>query len=130
MNLSQAFQAVGSEVVPTSAVALVLLGGLYLFYEWLLPKPYTGIPHDKKAARKLLGDGPEMIREVGLTREVHIWLLKKVNEIQEPLCQVLNVYPNPFGLVKYMQANGSRYSFSLSLSHGLFSPTRSRRRIS
>ncbi|OAL00812.1 cytochrome P450, partial [Phaeosphaeriaceae sp. SRC1lsM3a] len=65
----------------------------YLFYEWLLPKPYPGIPYDKQAARRLLGDGPEMIREVGLTREVHIWLLKKVNEIQEPLCQQVFVQP-------------------------------------
>ncbi|KAH7372015.1 cytochrome P450 [Pyrenochaeta sp. MPI-SDFR-AT-0127] len=61
---------------------------LYLFYEWMLPKPYPGIPYDSKAARRLLGDCPEMLREVGLTREIHIWLLKKVTELQEPLCQV------------------------------------------
>ncbi|KAF1999193.1 cytochrome P450 [Amniculicola lignicola CBS 123094] len=70
------------------SAALVLFGMLYLFYEWMLPKPYPGIPYDQKAARRLLGDGPEMLREVGLTREVHIWLLKKVTELQEPLCQV------------------------------------------
>jgi hypothetical protein len=88
MSVSEAIQGIGSELVPTSAAALALLGILYLFYEWMLPKPYPGIPYDQKAARRLLGDGPEMLREVGHTREVHIWLLKKVTELQEPLCQV------------------------------------------
>lgn len=97
MNLSDAVQGVGTELMPTSATALALFGLLYLLYEWLLPKPYPGIPYDPKSARKLLGDAPEMIREVGLTREVHAWLLKKVTELQEPLCQIfVQPFSKPF----------------------------------
>lgn len=88
MHLSEVVQGVGTELIPTSAAALAFLGLLYLLYEWLLPQPYAGIPYDPKSARKLLGDAPEMLREVGLTREVHVWLVKKVIELQEPLCQV------------------------------------------
>lgn len=88
MYLSDTVQGVGTELMPTSTAALALFGLLYLLYEWLLPQPYPGIPYDPKSARKLLGDAPEMLREVGLTREVHVRLFKKVNELQEPLCQV------------------------------------------
>lgn len=90
VHFLDAIQGVETELMPTSAAALTLalFGLLYLVYEWMLPQPYSRIPYDRKAARRLLGDASEMLREVGLTREVHVWLFKKVNELQEPLCQV------------------------------------------
>jgi len=72
----------------TSAVLLVLLGSLYLLYQRLLPKPLAGIPYDPVSARKLLGDGPDMLREIRKTKAIHEFLLKKVNKLQEPVCQV------------------------------------------
>ena len=76
------------ELTPISVASLVVLGLLYLLYKWLLPHPLQGIPYDEKSAGKLLGDTPDMLREVSVTREIHVWLLKKVNQFQEPLCQV------------------------------------------
>ncbi|KAF2806011.1 cytochrome P450 [Mytilinidion resinicola] len=88
MSLSDAVQRVGSELAPASAGLLAILGLLYFLYERLLPQPLPGIPYDPKSTRKLLGDGPDMVREVGATREIHVWLLKKVNKLQAPLCQI------------------------------------------
>ncbi|CEJ86586.1 hypothetical protein VHEMI04148 [[Torrubiella] hemipterigena] len=71
-----------------SFTLLALVAVVYTVYQRLLPYPLPGIPHDAKAARRLLGDAPDMLREVGQTRELNKWLSKQVDKFQAPLCQV------------------------------------------
>ncbi|XWX00406.1 hypothetical protein V2A60_008426 [Cordyceps javanica] len=65
-----------------------LLSVLYAIYRRLLPHPLPGIPHDPQAAKSLMGDASDMLREVGVTRELNRWLAKQVIKFQAPLCQV------------------------------------------
>ena len=88
MSPSSAIKGLEAELMPAVVALLAFLGLLCLLYMRLLPKPLPGIPHDQVSARKLLGDAPEMLREVGATGEIHVWILKKVNQLQEPLCQL------------------------------------------
>jgi hypothetical protein len=79
------------KLMPTSSVLLALLalcGVLFAVYRRLLPQPIPGIPYDRKSAQRLLGDAPDMLREVGVTRELNMWLVKQVYKFQAPLCQV------------------------------------------
>lgn len=70
-------------VLSTEGKALLASGlaaALYLGYRAVLPKPLPGIPYNKEAANKLLGDVPEMIRYVLRTKRVFVrhvllWLL-------------------------------------------------------
>ncbi len=94
MSLLDASPRVGVLSLPIGAALLVISGILfYVYKKVLLPQPVPGIPYDEKSARKLLGDFPDMISEVSQTREVQNWLLKKVHQLKEPLCQV---FPLPF----------------------------------
>ncbi|KAH6694899.1 hypothetical protein BKA61DRAFT_711773 [Leptodontidium sp. MPI-SDFR-AT-0119] len=65
------------KLMPTSSILLALLalcGVLFAVYRRLLPQPIPGIPYDRKSAQRLLGDAPDMLREV--------------YKFQAPLCQV------------------------------------------
>ena len=44
-----------------AAFALVLAAVSFLIYRWALPKPIPGIPYDKKVARSIFGNLPELI---------------------------------------------------------------------
>lgn len=72
----------------TSFGLVACLGALYVLYRSLLPRPLPGIPYNQASARRLLGDAPDMLREVSVTRELNVWLVKQVNKLQAPLCQV------------------------------------------
>jgi hypothetical protein len=50
----------------------VLLVGLYAAYRAALPKPIPGIPYNKDAAHKLLGDVPEMMDYVKRTQRIFV----------------------------------------------------------
>jgi hypothetical protein len=59
-----------------SPVTLVALGiitlCLYLAYRAILPKPIAGIPYNKDAAGRMLGDIPEMIGYVRRTKRIFV----------------------------------------------------------
>ncbi|KAK1992804.1 cytochrome p450 monooxygenase [Colletotrichum falcatum] len=94
MALSDAIQIVGRGLAPTPLGLLAALGVLYLVYKrLLLPRPLAGIPYNPGSAHKILGDAPDMLREVGVTRELNVWLLKQVTTLQAPLTQV---FVDPF----------------------------------
>jgi hypothetical protein len=86
MALSDLPEAV--KLMPTPFVLLAFVAALYALYRHLLPHPIPGIPYDPKSAQKLLGDAPDMLREVDVTRELNEWLVKQVYKFQAPLCQV------------------------------------------
>ncbi|KAH8728604.1 cytochrome P450 [Phaeosphaeriaceae sp. PMI808] len=75
-------------MLATPLGVLAILGALWAIYRNLLPRPIPGIPYNREAAINLLGDAPDMLREVGVTRELNVWLVKQVNKLQTPLCQV------------------------------------------
>lgn len=73
----------------TDLVRLIaLVAVLYAIYRRLLPHPLPGISHDPKSAKSLTGDAPDMLHEVGATRELNKWLARQVEKFQAPLCQV------------------------------------------
>ncbi|KAF2251175.1 cytochrome P450 [Trematosphaeria pertusa] len=89
MAVSTADQLGQAGLVPTSLIAFAFFGVLYAVYvRLLLPRPFPGIPYNKGSEKRLLGDAPDMLKEVGVTRELNVWLLKQVNKLQAPLCQV------------------------------------------
>ncbi|KAM0213095.1 hypothetical protein ACHAPQ_010120 [Fusarium lateritium] len=75
----------------SNPMALVLLGiisfALYLAYRAILPKPIAGIPYNKDAAGRMLGDIPEMIG--------YCWLTSLNTRHQSPIVQV---FTKPGGL--------------------------------
>jgi hypothetical protein len=75
---------IGSSLVAFTALTLVLYG----LYQWLLPKPVPGIPHNPEATKSLLGDAPDMIKEVSVTGEFRVWCAKQVRKMESPICQV------------------------------------------
>ncbi|KAF4814429.1 Cytochrome P450 monooxygenase TRI13 [Colletotrichum siamense] len=94
MALSDTIQLLGRGLLSTPLGLLAVLGVLYLLYKrLLLPRPLPGIPYNPESAHKILGDAPDMLREVSVTRELNVWLLKQVNTLQTPLSQV---FVDPF----------------------------------
>ena len=62
-----------------------LLTGLYGLYRWvLLPKPLPGIPYDRVAAKKLLGDVPAMRSDPDGLAD---WCSKHLAKLETPICQ-------------------------------------------
>ncbi|KAJ4248476.1 hypothetical protein NW762_012813 [Fusarium torreyae] len=82
-----------------SPVTLIVLSigsaALYLAYRAILPKPIAGIPYNKDAAGKLLGDVPEMIRYVLRTKRIFCWLTSLTTRHQSPIVQA---FTRPGGL--------------------------------
>jgi len=88
MIFLQSIDVSGHGLLLTSFGVAACLGALYAIYRSLLPRPLPGIPYNQTSARRLLGDAPDMLREVSVTRELNVWLVKQVNKLQAPLCQV------------------------------------------
>jgi hypothetical protein len=78
----------GDGLLFTSFGLVLFFGALYALYQRLLPRPLPGIPYNRASALRLLGDAPDMLREVSVTRELNVWLVKQVNKLHAPLCQV------------------------------------------
>lgn len=74
-------------LVRTSILSLFVLA-VYGFYNWLLPKPIPGIPHNPEAARRLLGDIPSMSAEMSRSGDLNQWLLQQTRKLKAPLIQV------------------------------------------
>lgn len=83
-----------------AAIACLAAAGLYGLYIWLLPKPLPGIPYNQKAATRLLGDAPDMMRSVAQTKQVMRWLAQQAESLNAPLCQVfIRPFSKPWVLV-------------------------------
>ena len=82
----------------SSTVVLVASGALlvlYLAYRAALPRPIPGIPHNRDAASKLLGDVPEMLAYVRRTKRIFVSLPSKSSDIGQGLTSVvLAHFPN------------------------------------
>ncbi|KAI1114092.1 hypothetical protein F5Y14DRAFT_451272 [Nemania sp. NC0429] len=61
---------------------------VYLLYRWLLPKPIPGFLKNLEAARRVLGDAPDMLREVSVTGEFGVWYAAQVKKMDSPVCRV------------------------------------------
>lgn len=72
----------------TVVTGLLLLA---LVYWWALPKPLPGIPYNKHAARRILGDLPEMGKFHKETRLFWQWLTNEVVRLETPIFQVFMV---------------------------------------
>lgn len=81
-NLIAAFNT--STITLTSTIAIIL----YCLYQWLLPKPVPGIAYNPAAIKSLLGDAPDMVKEVSVTGEFRVWCAKQVKNMNSPICQV------------------------------------------
>ncbi|KAH7303527.1 cytochrome P450 [Stachybotrys elegans] len=78
------------------ALALACVGiTLYMAYRAMLPKPIPGIPYNKDAAGKLLGDIPEMMGYVMRTKRIFCWLTSLNARHQSPIIQA---FVKPGGL--------------------------------
>ena len=68
-------------------LAAILLTGLYALYRWvLLPKPLPGVPYDRAAAKKVMGDVPALRTDPDGLAE---WCGKQLAKLQTPICQAL-----------------------------------------
>lgn len=67
-------------------VTLVVVLFLLQLLRWALPKPFLGIPHNKDAARHIMGDIPEMKKAKG----IRLWYREQLSKHQSPIVQVFN----------------------------------------
>ncbi|KAJ5958838.1 cytochrome P450 [Penicillium vulpinum] len=88
MALSETVQSVSGSLASIPWSILAVLTTFLALYWRMMPHPIPGIPYNKKSAWKLLGDAPDMIKEVSVSRELNVWLAKQVYQLQAPLCQV------------------------------------------
>ncbi|KAF4536396.1 Cytochrome p450 monooxygenase [Lasiodiplodia theobromae] len=87
-----------------SAGAAAIAGGvflvLYMIYRAALPRPIPGIPHNKDAASKILGDIPEMMGHVKRTKRIFCWLTSRATRHQSPIVQVfIKPFSHPWVIV-------------------------------
>ncbi|KAK8080854.1 hypothetical protein PG997_008672 [Apiospora hydei] len=81
-------------------IGVLIAVALYRLYRWLLPKPIPGIPYNTAAAKLLLGDAGDMLREVRITGEFGAWCAKQVQKMGAPVCQVfIRPFSQPWVLV-------------------------------
>ncbi|KAG9234592.1 cytochrome P450 [Amylocarpus encephaloides] len=81
-SLLTAFNTTIITIISTIAILL------YCLRKWLLPKPVPGIAFNPAAIRSLLGDAPNMVKEVSVTGEFRVWCAKQVKKMNSPICQV------------------------------------------
>lgn len=75
-------------------IIAILLVSLYLLYRWALPKPLPGIPYNKEATRRLLGDIPDLAAEVKKHGDLYVWFRDQNQRSGSVMHQVFMV---PFG---------------------------------
>ncbi|KAL8875921.1 MAG: hypothetical protein Q9198_005790 [Flavoplaca austrocitrina] len=75
---------------PTIFSALAF--ALYGLYQWLLPKPLSGIAYNAEATKSLFGDAPEMLRSFLVSKDFGAWCAHQVEKMRSPICQVF-IYP-------------------------------------
>jgi len=77
-------------VSPYTIFLLVIGVALFslLSYRWALPKPIPGIPYNSAAAKRLLGDVPEMMQSMQKTEQIFPWLIEQNVKLNSPIVQV------------------------------------------
>lgn len=65
-----------------------IVAGLYLLYLWVLPKPLPGIPYNKAATCRLLGDIPDMVAAIKQHGDVYQWFRDQNLRAGVPMHQV------------------------------------------
>ncbi|KAF1944332.1 cytochrome P450 [Clathrospora elynae] len=65
----------------------IAVAALFTLYQRVLPKPLPGIPYNRDAASKLLGDIPEMMGYVLRTKRIFCWLTSLTIRHQSPIVQ-------------------------------------------
>ncbi|KAJ9416866.1 hypothetical protein QL093DRAFT_2400323 [Fusarium oxysporum] len=68
------------------ALSIFLL--LFCLYNLALPKPIPGIPYNKSATKRLLGDLPDLIEYQKHTEEQCRWFALQNQKFNSPVCQV------------------------------------------
>ncbi|KAL5323528.1 hypothetical protein ACEPPN_008066 [Leptodophora sp. 'Broadleaf-Isolate-01'] len=75
----------------------LLAGGLtvsfYIAYRKALPTPLPGIPYNKEATSSILGDMVSMVKHVGATKELMVWMTSHNIKHQSPIVQL---FTRPF----------------------------------
>ncbi|KAH8629616.1 hypothetical protein IG631_16873 [Alternaria alternata] len=71
-----------------AALALVLAAVSFLIYRWALPKPIPGIPYDKKVARNIFGNLPELISWQKVHGRPILYMTDYCRSLGSPLAQV------------------------------------------
>ncbi|EMT74057.1 Cytochrome P450 3A14 [Fusarium odoratissimum] len=67
---------------------------LFCLYNLALPKPIPGIPYNKSATKRLLGDLPDLVEYQKHTGEQRRWFALQNQKFNSPVCQV---FIRPFG---------------------------------
>ncbi|KAH7400604.1 cytochrome P450 [Phaeosphaeria sp. MPI-PUGE-AT-0046c] len=78
----------------------LLVVGIALLYQWLLPKPIAGIPHSKDATKSIFGDIPSMLKHLKTHTEVQYWFLSHNTELNSPIVQLfINLFSRPIVVI-------------------------------
>lgn len=67
--------------------AVVLAVG-YFLYRAALPKPIPGIPYNEAAAKRILGDAPELLEAISNTGTMLDWLISQLVDRNVPVMQL------------------------------------------
>ncbi|SCV57307.1 related to TRI13-cytochrome P450 [Fusarium fujikuroi] len=77
-----------------TAGTLTIILILFFLYNLALPKPIPGIPYNKHATKRLLGDLPDLMKHQKHTGEQRRWFPLQNQKFDSPVCQV---FIRPFG---------------------------------
>lgn len=75
-------------------IGAILLTAAYLAYRAMLPKPITGIPYNKPAAKSLLGDFPSFMKWREKKPELWAWVSSQSYKLNSP---VIQLFMRPMG---------------------------------
>jgi hypothetical protein len=74
-----------SQVVAIGAALLVVA---YVLYRAALPRPIPGIPYNKHAAARLLGDLPDAMKSYKQNQELLSWISSQCSKLDSPVIQL------------------------------------------
>lgn len=89
-----------STVMATFLALAFLVIALHLLYQYLLPKPLSGIAYNAEATLSLRGDEPALARYLPANGEFSSWLGEQCLKLASPVCQVfIQPFKKPWILV-------------------------------
>lgn len=81
-------------------IAGVIAVLLFCLRQWMLPKPIPGIPHRRRGAQSILGDGADMLQDLKGTEDTWMeWVMRQLQTLDSPIIQIFLPLKKPVVIV-------------------------------
>lgn len=68
--------------------AVLSIASWLLFYKYIFPKPYHGIPYNHAAAKRISGDLPDLLAHYKRTKEASSYSFQQCKKLKSPIVQL------------------------------------------